>query len=481
MSLDTKFRPSRFEDVLGQQGTIRILRQFIQTGSQFHQSYLFAGPYGSGKTTTARIFARAMLCDAPVAGDPCDQCPSCLSVLRDGTAEGLVEVDAATNSGKADVKKVLEEIEYGTFGGKPRIYLYDEAHQLSRDALDAMLKPMEDNVRGSSNKRLVCIFCTTEPEKMRATILSRCAPAFVIHPVTPDEVAQRLAHVCQQEGIPYDEDALRVIAEITECHVRDCLKAIEGLALLGGVSRESVSAYLHLDRNALYLDILDTIGRDLGAAMVAARSLSQQASPATCYEKLAEAALLAFKVSIGAEKPPVYWDGPRLAEVGTRQGAALLSMATCFASRPGRPVAAMLECDIAFLHHNARAPVPAPAMPAYAQAPAVAAAGGALAAVAPEPARAAPPAAPDRIPAISAPSSNGGGTLDPIRQQTGLTENGVFVSNRAVGHPGGAAARPATGPLELNVTMFAQLLGMRIAELDEAERGPTGRPYMDRH
>ena len=115
----------------------------------------------------------------------------------------FVEVDAANHSGKVDMKKVTDEIQYSTFAGRRRIYLFDEAHQLTKEALDALLKPMEEIIPGTHDNRLVCIFCTTEPERMRATIFSRCVP-FVIQPVPPAEIAKRLAEVCDKEGFEYD-------------------------------------------------------------------------------------------------------------------------------------------------------------------------------------------------------------------------------------------------------------------------------------
>ena len=127
MGLDTKYRPTKFADVLGQANTIKILRRFVSTGVGLRQSYLFAGSFGGGKTTLGRILARALLCDAPTSeGDPCDKCESCLSLLQSGTSVDFVEVDAATKSGKADMEKVTEEIQYATFSGRRRIYLFDE-------------------------------------------------------------------------------------------------------------------------------------------------------------------------------------------------------------------------------------------------------------------------------------------------------------------------------------------------------------------
>lgn len=350
MSLDINYRPRTYDDVLGQEAIIAILRQYVAQGRGFRQSYLFCGNHGSGKTTLGRILARALLCEKPKDGNPCDECSSCRGLLEDNTSAEFTEVDAATHSGKADVKAITELIQYDTFSGKRRIYLFDEAHQLSKDALDALLKPLEDTLPGSEDKRLVCIFCTTEPEKMRATVLSRCAPAFVIQPQTPKLIASRLADICVKENIAHDPDMLVLIAEMTECHIRDALKAVEGVSMLGGVTREHVASYLHLDLNNAYLDLLDAIGSNLEAAFEAAKLIMQRASPVTCYEKLAEVAMLAFQTTVGGSVP-AHWGREKLKELGLRKGLSLLGYASRFASRPGRPTAAMLLMDIAHLHH----------------------------------------------------------------------------------------------------------------------------------
>lgn len=126
MGLDVKYRPRRYGEVLGQDDTVRILRSFVFKGIGFHQSYLFHGPYGSGKTTLGRILARALLCSDPVEGEPCDKCLSCRALLEGGTVEGYVEVDAATHSGKDQIRKIVATIQFSTFSGTRRIYLFDE-------------------------------------------------------------------------------------------------------------------------------------------------------------------------------------------------------------------------------------------------------------------------------------------------------------------------------------------------------------------
>ena len=353
MSLDLKYRPVKFSDVLGQETTIKVMRRLLLTGRGREQSYLLAGPFGEGKTSVARILARGLLCEAVTPeGDPCDKCESCLSLLERGSSLDYIEFDAANNSGKEDIKKITEEIQYATFSGKRRIYTIDESHSLSKEALDSMLLPLEETFPGSTDKKLVCIFCTTEPEKMRAAILSRCAPAFVIHPVTSEQIADRLETICQKEGIEYDKPVLQSIAEITEGHVRNAIKAVEGVSLLGKITKESVTSYLHLDLNVAYLGVLEGIGKDLSASLQAAKDILNRASPVTVYGKLAEVSMLAYQTHIGAIPPPSFWDAERLKALGEYHKEALLMFAEKFSCRPGKPTSAMLFCDLACLHHG---------------------------------------------------------------------------------------------------------------------------------
>lgn len=338
--------------MLGQEAIIRILRQFIITGRGRSQSYLFAGQWGGGKTTLARILARALLCDHPTAtGDPCDQCSSCKSILELGSSLDFTEVDAATSSGKDKIEKIKESLQYDSFTGRRRLYLMDEAHQLTKGALEGLLKPLEDTIPGTQEKRLICIFCTTEPEKMVPTIFSRCAPTFMVQPVAPEIIGKRLCHVCDQEGIAYDPEMLTILAEMTGCHIRDALKAIEGISMLGAINRENVGSYMQLDLNSSCLSILEVLGQDIAAVLTAAKQVLAKASAATCYEKLAELAMVVYQTHIGVGRPPVYLDEARVRELGARQGSNMLAFATRFASRPGRPNASMLFCDLGLLHH----------------------------------------------------------------------------------------------------------------------------------
>lgn len=441
MSLDTKYRPRTYADVLGQEGTVQILRQYVRSGAGFHQSYLFAGPWGSGKTTLGRILARSLLCSAPVDGGPCDACPSCRSILEGGSSENFFEIDAATNSGKDSIRKIVEEIQYSTFSGKRRLYLFDESHRLTLDALDALLKPMEDTVPGGEDKSLVCIFCTTEPEKMRATILSRCAPAFVIKPVVPDQIGSRLAQICDSEGITYEREALTLIGELTECHIRDALKAVEGVSMLGPVSRENVAKYLHLDLSRELLDLVFAIRSDLPGALARADALTKRSSPSVLYEKLADLCLTTYKVSLGISSFPTY-----LGQVTVSIEASddLLIYAERFSSRPGRPTAAMLLCDVAQLHRELNRP-----SISVVQAP------------------------------IIAPAKTSGKVSPPPDDKPKMVDD-VYVHPRAIKKDDASAPTPQSpSPLELRPLEFFRLVKMRAVELAGSSSESSGRQGRD--
>lgn len=436
MSFDTKYRPQGYDDVLGQEASVKILRGIVREGKAYHQSYLFAGAYGSGKTTLSRILARAMLCHSPTSdGDPCDNCISCESILKNGSSDAFIEVDAATNSGKSDIKSILESIDYATFGGSRRLYLFDESHQLSRDALDALLKPMEENIQGSPDKRLVCIFCTTEPEKMRATVLSRCAPAFVIKPVTPEIIATRLAWVCEQEGIEYDPEVLPLIAQMTECHIRDALKAIEGVAMTGKLDKDNVGKFLHLDVHDHILSALSfALAGDPVQAMDMAARVCDRMSPGLVYKRLAEVALLAYRFSLSDTVPiPMYWDREKMTTL-TTFGVDLLRMAEVFAKAPQHATSSILACDVAVASNMARGTY----------APAVSSAPVLVSNVAPS--------------AVSTPFQKPA----PVKN-TYMTPGNVYIDPRGVGK-----GKSASQTMDLSKEAFQEVLGKHVAALQNS-------------
>lgn len=497
MSLDLKYRPLRYSDVIGQDATVQVCKEYVRKGRGFQQSYVFAGAHGGGKTTCGRILARALLCEDPQEGEPCDKCSSCVAMLEN-KSENFIEVDAATNSGKEDIKRITEEARYGSFSGKRKIYLFDECHELSRQAMDAMLKPLEDNIRGTEDRQLVCIFCTTEPEKMRSAILSRCAPLFRIRSNTPDEIGQRLAYICDQEGIEYDPEVLPLIAEVCETHVRDSIKAVEGVSMLGRVDRDNVVAYLHMDANALYLELLEKIGTDLPGVMKVLSELNERVAPATRYERMADVCMLAYRVSVfGQATVPAYWDRDRLKKVGDLHREFLVQFAQCFAERPARASSSMFECDVSALHQK-RAGIVVVASPTTVSVPATAALQPeASTATAPPPT---PPATTGGTPVatsapktfqeftgMASPSSEPAPATPVAAKETksesaGIVDSTPYVSPMGIGiNPiaqnsrGGNRPHQSTGHLPgLRPSEFSSILQRRVIELTE-EQSSSGR------
>jgi hypothetical protein len=380
----------------------------------------------------------------------------------------FIEVDAATNSGKADMQKITEEIQYSTFAGRRRIYLLDEAHQLSREALDAILKPLEESIPGTQDKRLVCIFCTTEPEKMRATIFSRCAPTFVIQPVAPVDIAKRLAYVCDQEGFEYDLDMLQVIAEMTECHIRDALKSVEGVSMLGKLDRVNVSKYLKLDMNLMFIDVLENIGRDLSKTISNAKEALLRTSPAVCYDKLATMAMLAYQVGIGAIKAPSYVEAGRLEALFTTQQQNLIGYTSRFASRLGRPTEAMLLCDLGSLHYGG-------------------ASIGANSLVVVQP-QVAPVVSTISSGFLSHPERSvpiSGKVVMPVVVNDTGKKAEVHVNPKAVRNPNQDGVVQVVGPKgpmpEIDPESFSSLLAMQIAQYEGMPSGSSGRSDLGRY
>lgn len=442
-------------------------------------------------TTCGRILARALLCENPQDGEPCDECASCMAMLAD-KSENFIEVDAATNSGKDDVRRITEEARYGSFSGSRKIYLFDECHEMSRQAFDALLKPLEDNIRGTQDKQLVCIFCTTEPEKMRSAILSRCAPLFRIRQNTPEEIAVRLAHICDQEDIEHDPEVLPLVAEVCECHVRDAIKAIEGVSMLGKVDRPNVEAYLHMDANALYLELLEKIGFDLPGVLKILDDLDQKVSPATCYERMADVCMLAYRLSnFGAASVPSYWDRDRLKAVGDLHREFLVEFARRFAERPAHSTAAMLGCDVSTLHQRragivvvaARSEVSVPSQAPSPPAPADAPAAPAEPQVsrsdpAPESETPSGPIEPSPSPVEEKTPSSEKQTPSPgkVEDDPYVTPTGVYVNPLARNTSTGRPNRPVSGPLPaMDVAEFSKILQRRVIELTE-EQSSSGRP-----
>jgi len=223
-----KYRPQTFGEVIGQEHVVQTLTNSIK-GNNISHAYLFSGPRGSGKTTIARIFAKAINCSSPVNGfEPCDKCSSCLEIMQ-GNSMDLIEIDAASHRGIDDVRELREGIKFAPVKSKYKIFIIDECHQLSKDASNALLKTLEE-----PPAHAIFILATTESHKMIPTILSRCQK-FDFKRLQVPEIIKKLEFISKKENVKFDQSALSLIALNSRGSFRDAESLLdECLSFSGG-------------------------------------------------------------------------------------------------------------------------------------------------------------------------------------------------------------------------------------------------------
>ncbi len=219
MALYRKYRPRSFDDVYGQDHITSVLKYESERGRLSH-AYLFCGPRGTGKTTCAKILAKAVNCDEPVNGDPCGKCFKCLSV-DDGSATDVVEMDAASNTGVDYIRDIRDEVAYTPAFMKKRVYIIDEVHMLSIGAFNALLKTLEE-----PPEHVLFILATTEQHKLPATIVSRCQ-RFDFRRITVDDIVARLTYIAEKESITLEHDAAILLAKQAQGGMRDAINLFE--------------------------------------------------------------------------------------------------------------------------------------------------------------------------------------------------------------------------------------------------------------
>lgn len=218
-ALYRKFRPSEFSDVKGQDHIVTTLKNQIRADRIGH-AYLFCGTRGTGKTTIAKIFARAVNCEHPVDGDPCGECASCRAIAS-GSSMNVIEIDAASNNGVDNIREIREEVAYSPAEGKYKVYIIDEVHMLSIGAFNALLKTLEE-----PPSYVIFILATTEAHKIPITILSRCQ-RYDFRRITTETIAARLKELMEQEQVEAEERALAYVAKAGDGSMRDALSLLD--------------------------------------------------------------------------------------------------------------------------------------------------------------------------------------------------------------------------------------------------------------
>ncbi|MEQ1792255.1 MAG: DNA polymerase III subunit gamma/tau [Nitrospiraceae bacterium] len=254
-----KYRPGTFDDVIGQPHVVQTLVNSIAT-KRIAQAYLFSGTRGVGKTTVARILAKALNCERGQTGTPCGTCSNCLEIAQ-GTSVDVMEIDGASNTSVDDVREIRENVKFAAFRGKYRVYIIDEVHMLSNSAFNALLKTLEE-----PPPHVVFIFATTEIHKIPATILSRCQH-YNFRRIARAEIVERLRHVVNQDQIVLEERSLMALARASEGSMRDGLSLLDQAVAFGG------KTIVHADLEAL----LGAVPQELVRAMIQAITAQESA------------------------------------------------------------------------------------------------------------------------------------------------------------------------------------------------------------
>ena len=239
-ALYRKWRPHTFDDVKGQDHIVTTLQNQIRANRIGH-AYLFCGTRGTGKTSIAKILARAVNCESPVDGSPCGQCASCKQIAA-GTSLNVVEIDAASNNGVENIREIRDQVQYPPTEGRYRVYIIDEVHMLSTGAFNALLKTLEE-----PPSYVIFILATTEVHKIPITVLSRCQ-RYDFRRITVDTIAARLKELTDAEGMPVEEKALRYVAKAGDGSMRDALSLLDQCAAF------------HFGETLTYEHVLDVLG-----------------------------------------------------------------------------------------------------------------------------------------------------------------------------------------------------------------------------
>ena len=253
VALYRKWRPQGFDSLVGQEAVRTALTNALETGRIAH-AYLFAGPRGTGKTSTAKILAKAVNCEHGPTPNPCNKCQNCVRI-NDGTSMDVFEIDAASNRGIDEIRDLREKVAFAPVNGRYKVYIIDEVHMLTTEAFNALLKTLEE-----PPPHVIFILATTEPHKIPATIHSRCQ-RFDFKRVTDSDIVKRLREVADGSGIAADDDALQLIAVQADGGMRDALSLLDQCGVMAErVSAETVRSVLGIVGREALRELVKAVG-----------------------------------------------------------------------------------------------------------------------------------------------------------------------------------------------------------------------------
>ena len=314
-ALYLKWRPQTFDDVVSQTHIVRTLRNALRLG-HIHHAYLFAGPRGTGKTSMARLIAKAVNCQAPVEERPCNACEMCQAV-NEGRLMDLIEIDAASHTGVDNVRDILEKVNFRPTQARYKVYVIDEVHMLSTAAFNALLKTLEE-----PPAHVIFVLATTEVHKIPATVLSRCQ-RFEFRRIPLDDIVVRLKRICQTEEIDAETEALDLIARAATGSMRDAISLLDQMAADGTVSAEYVRQMLGSERRETVQSLIEAwLDEDLNAGIqLVNRAVDGGADPRQLARQISDflRGLLLMRLGAGATwTDPTDEERPRFEEMAHR-------------------------------------------------------------------------------------------------------------------------------------------------------------------
>lgn len=253
IALYRKFRPITFLDMVGQENIVKILKHQI-INNQVGHAYLFCGGRGTGKTTTAKIFSRAINCENSKDGEPCNNCNICKGILNSSLVD-VQEIDAASNNSVDNIRAIREDVIFAPSMAKYKIYIIDEVHMLSTGAFNALLKTLEE-----PPEHVIFILATTEPHKIPVTILSRCQ-RFEFKRISISDITKRLSYICEQSNVKFEECALNIIAQSAEGALRDAISILDQVISSGiaTITEENVKEILGISSTQTIFNLINSI------------------------------------------------------------------------------------------------------------------------------------------------------------------------------------------------------------------------------